>query len=186
MATKKYSNDYEMVVSKDESGQEKIMPVYRGNYFEISLDQAGLVKFRKNSFLLLAAMVVIHITAGFLNNRGMYQFYISLPYVFCYLPLFYIAGGILRLPKTKRRYRREEVELSFERMKSASKILLILFGIGLIGEFTFVLFFSVQENNLLEYLYLALETLAAIAAFILIRLQRPVIVQTITEESSRE
>jgi hypothetical protein len=39
----------------------------------------------------------------------MYTFYVVLPYVISFLPMYYIGAGILHLPKEKRMYRRDEV-----------------------------------------------------------------------------
>jgi len=178
MSIRKYKDDYEMVRTKDESGRETLKPVYRGDYFEVSLDEKGLRKFKSNSLLLLAVILVLHSTAGFINNQGMYQFYISLPYVFSFLALFYLGWGILRIPKEQRLHRREDVDLSFKRMKTASNFLLILFSIGVMAEIAFLLFTSSLERRVLEYLYLSLEALSAIAIFILIRVQKPIRVQT--------
>ena len=186
MSTKKYKDDYEMVVTQDEQGREKMKPVYRGDYFEVSLDEKGLLQFRRSCFLLVAAIVVLHVSSGFINNPGMYQFYISLPYVFVYLPLFYLAWGVMYLPIEKREYRRDEIGLSFNRMNTASKFLLILFGMGVLGEIIFLLFFSVQGNGALEYLYLSLEALATVAAYFLMLLQKPILIKIITDQSSVE
>lgn len=175
-----------MVVTTDEHGREKRKPVYQGDYFEVSLDERGLLLFKRISLLLLVAIAGMHITAGFLNNPGMYRFYVALPYVIIYLPLYYLGEGIFRIPKEKRKYRREEVELSFGRMKTASKALLILFGIMVIGEIIFLAFFSVQESFMLEIMFFSAEILATIAAYFLTRLHQPVLVETSADRSVGE
>ena len=179
---KKYAGDYETVVTKDDKGYEKQIAVYHGDYFELALDKEGIVHFRRYCVLLLAAIVVMHISGGFVGNRGMYQFYIALPYVIAFFPLLYLAAGILRLPKEKRKYRREEIGLSFDRMKTASIILMIFLGIGVLGEITFLLFVLVGDQSVLEFLYLSLEALAAAAVYFLISLQRHIHIQTCIDQ----
>jgi uncharacterized membrane protein len=179
---KRYADDYETLVTKDEKGHEKKIAVYRGNYFEFALDVEGIVHFRRYCVLLLAAIVVLHISGGFVGNRGMYQFYVALPYVIAFVPLLFMTAGVLRLPKKKRKYRREEIGLSFDRMKTASIILMISLGIGVLGEITFLLFGSVGGQGVLEYLYLTLEALAAAAVYLLISLQRQIHVQVCSEQ----
>lgn len=183
---KKYKDDYELVSTTDERGREKLKPVYRGDYYEVSLDKRGLLLFKRYCFLLVAAITGLHVAAGFLNNPGMYQFYIALPYVLIYLPLFYLAAGTYRIPKEKRKYRREEVEMSFGHMKTASKALLILFGIGVIGEIIFLLVFSARENFLVEILFLAAEIFATLAVTYLIKLHQPVIVEVSAEQKTED
>jgi hypothetical protein len=182
MFTKKFSDDYETVVIRDDEGREKKIAVYRGDYFELVLDEAGIRNFRRNSFLLLVAVAVFHISGGFINNQGMYQFYIVLPYVLAFFPLLYLIAGVLRLPKEKRKYRRDEIGLSFDRMKINSRVLLIFLGIGVLGEIMFIFFVSNSDQLLLECLYLALEMSTAAAVYFLIHLQRKIRVQPFVEQ----
>ena len=180
---KRYADDYETVVTKDEKGNEKKIAVYHGDYFAIAFDQESLVHFRRNCFLLLAAIIVLHISGGFVGNPGMYQFYVAFPYVLAFFPLLYMARGILRLPKEKRKYRRDEIGLSFDRMKTSSIILIILLGMGVLGELTFLLFFSIGIRSVLEYLYLVIEVFTIAAVYFIITLQRQIRVETCSEQS---
>jgi amino acid transporter len=174
MAINKYASDYETVVTIDEKGREKKQFVYRGDYYDIALDQNGIDLFRRNSFLLLAAIISLHVISGFVSNQGMYQFFVALPYVIAFFPLLYMAASIIRLPKEKRSYRRDEIELSYNRLKTTSIVLFIFICIGVIGEIIFMLFFSTGSHTTLEFLYLALEALAAAAAYLQIRMQKSI------------
>jgi hypothetical protein len=180
MVMKRY--DYETVVTIDENGEEKKVAVYHGAYFEFALDEEGITHFRRDCFVLLAAIIVLHTSAGFVNNRGMFQFYVALPYVLAFFPLLYMAASVLRLPKEKRKFRRDEIGLSFDRMKTSSIFLVIFLGIGLLGEIAFLLFLSAGNQIALEYLYLALEAFAATAVLLFIRFQRRIRVITSSEE----
>ncbi len=182
MAIKRYADDYETVVTKDEEGHEKKIAVYRGDYFEFELDEQGIARFKKNCSLLLTAIVILHVCGGFVGNRGMYQFYVAIPYVLVFFPLFYMAAGVLRLPKEKRKYRRDEIGLSFNLMKTASIVLMIFLGIGVLGEIMFILFAFARDQSVLEYIYFALEVLAAAAVYLLISLQRQIRIQTCSEQ----
>jgi hypothetical protein len=181
MPTKRFVDDFETIITTDEKGNEKKTAVYRGVYFEINIDQIGLRNFRRNCFLLLAAIVLLHISTGFVNNQGMYQFYIALPYVGAFFPLLFIVISVLRLPKIKRKYRRDEIGLSFDRMKSTSIILVIFLTIGILGELVFLLFISPGNQNVLEYLYLSFEVPAVAAVYFFIILQRQIQIQTCLE-----
>ena len=179
---KRYAGDYETVTTTDEKGDEKEIVVYRGAYFEFALDEEGIAHFRRNSFLLLAVILVLHTSGGFVNNRGMFQFYVALPYVLAFFPLLYMAMGILRLPKEKRKFRRDEIGLSFNRMKTSSILLLIFIGTGILGEIVFLLFVSTGSQRALEFLYLGLEVATAAAVYILIHLQRQIHILTSSEQ----
>jgi hypothetical protein len=176
---KNYKDDYETIYINEE-GKEKRLTIYRGPYFEVDLDQRGLTRFRRNNLLLLILIVILHLTAGFVNNRGMYQFYIALPYVIALLPLWNIMSAITNIPKWKDKYRRDEVEPSFDRMGAFSIWLLVCFGVILLGEILFVLF-SGSVNLGSETLFFISELIAAAAAFLIFRSQKQLQFRLISE-----
>jgi len=90
MAAKKYADDYENVITTDEKGQERKKAVYRGEYYEVALDARQIKTFRNQSLALAIAILILHVVGGFIGNLGMYEFYVSLPYVFAFLPLYFI------------------------------------------------------------------------------------------------
>lgn len=182
MARKKYIGDYETVVTAGKDGSEKKEIVYRGDYYEISLDEAGLLQFKRNSLLLFAVIIILHIAGGFLNSRGMYQMYVAIPYALAFFPLLYLAEGILRLPKEKRNYRRDEIGNSFERMKTSSWVLFIFLGIGLLGEMIFLLFITDGNSITLDMLFLLIEVLVVAAVYVLIHLQGKINPKVIEEK----
>jgi len=157
---RKYAKDYELERKEDEKGRIKKTTKYIGDYFEVRVELHDLIKFRRIAFLLLLIVVGMHISAGFVGNQGMFQFYIALPYVFVFLPLYFFAAGILRLPKEKRAFRRDEVDLSFSRAKKASVLMIVLLGVVLVGGLVFLIGFAEGDYNL-EILFLTCEALAA-------------------------
>jgi heme exporter protein D len=175
---RKYREDYEIVYEDDGKGGEKKVARYIGNFFDIDIKGPELVKFRRNSLILLALVIMLHIAGGFIGNRGMYAFYIVLPYVFTFLPLYFLVDSAFRLPKEKRNFRRDEAELSFERMKKASIFLLIFLSMTVVGEIIYIIFFA-DEWNSFEFLFLSLVSLAAVASYILIRLRNTINVHEI-------
>jgi hypothetical protein len=169
---KRYADDYDTVITTDENGNEKKTPVYHGKYFEISLNNEELRKFKRVCIELLGLIAVFHITGGFVANVGMYMFFIALPYVFIFLPLMYLAIAIFRIPDEKRSYRRDEVGLSFERVNTTSWIILVFLGIAILGEIAFMVFFAQQDFLLRELLFLAVEIIAAVFTYILVKFQK--------------
>jgi len=79
LSMKRYADDYETIIKNDEHGREKKIAVYRGSYYDIALDEKDIIKFRRNSLILIVAIIVLHVAGGFIGNRGMYAFYITLP-----------------------------------------------------------------------------------------------------------
>jgi len=174
MTKNPYAEDYELVSEVDARGREKQAAVYRGRYFELTVERHGLSRFKWLCLLLTAVLFLLHVGGGFVNNPGMFQAYVSLPYAAAFFPLLYLAAGVLHLPREKPRYRRDEIGLSVERMKTSSRILLIALALGLLGETLFILFVSGGEALGGELLYLGLEALAALAGVVMLRLQRAI------------
>jgi len=170
---RRYADDYEIAYEKDKKGREKKIAVYKGQYFEVNIDETQLVKFRRICILLLILVALLHIGGGFVANRGMYLFYVAMPYVIAFLPLYFLSAGILRLPKEKRKYRRDEVGLTFDRMKKASYSFFVILLAGILGDIIF-LFVLATEGLWQEYLFLSIQVLAALGTFIIIRLQKPI------------
>jgi hypothetical protein len=177
---KRYADDYEIEVVEQEDGREKKIAVYQGKYYEISTDTQDIVAFRRYSLILLFVILVLHIVSGFVANRGMYQFYIALPYAISFMPIYYLASGALRLPREKRKYRRDEIGLSFDRLKRACVALLITLGIGAVGELVYLIWFASHSLDL-EIVYLILLLLELLAGYIFFRLRQRIPIQECIE-----
>jgi hypothetical protein len=89
--------------------------------------------------------------------------------------------SVFRLPKEKRDYRREEVDLSFRRIRTHTIVLLILASIGVIGELVFLIWFA-NGLDARELIYLGLEVLLVALSAIWIYIQRDIKVVQIEEE----
>ena len=153
---------------------------------DYALTDGDIVEFRTLSIILLALMIVFHVGAGFIDNQGMYKFYVALPYVFAFFPLLYLALGVFHLPVETRDYRRDEIGLSFDRIKTTSRVLAILVGIGVLGGIIYLLFFAARSDVPFELLFLLLEVLTFLLVFLLIRLQRRVLIQNLTSKPAQE
>jgi hypothetical protein len=179
---RKYTKDYEIETERDKKGREKKVAIYIGKLFDVSLDEKGLKKFRRISLLLLGLVFIAQVAGGFVSNLGMYAFFVSLPYVGAYLPVYFLAMGVFRLPVKKWKYRREEVDLSFKRVKTFSTVLLILAALGTLGEVVFMIWFA---NGMIgrEWIYLGLEVLLVALSAIWVYIQRDIEIVQIKEES---
>ncbi len=168
---KRYADDYETIIETDGRGREKKVAVYRGRYYNINADENEILEFRRNSLILIIGIIVLHVAGGFVGNPGMYAFYVVLPYVFIFLPLYLLIAGGLRLPGENRNFRRDEIGLSFERIRKSNLFALILWGVVLLGEIVFLIWFA-GEGRPQEILFMGIELLALIGAYFLYRMQR--------------
>ena len=168
---KRYADDYETIIETDERGREKKVAVYRGRYFEIDSEEKEIKNFRRSSLILIIAIIILHVAGGFVDNSGMYAFYVALPYVLIYLPLYLMIAGGLRLPWERRKLRRDEIGLSFERIRKSNRFSLILLGVVLLGEIVFLIWFA-GEGGFQEIVFMGIELLALIGAYFLYRMQK--------------
>ena len=164
---RKYVKDYKTILSVNEDGKQIRTYEYQGDYFKLPFSNAQMQKFKIIFLLVLLGILVAHIAGGFMNNAGMRQFYVAIPFVLTFLPIFNLLRSGFRLPVEERKYRREEIGVTYERFSNHSLILLITLGVCLAGEVVFLLFFSKGSPALSEYYFLALE-LAALALSLLI------------------
>lgn len=178
MRLKRYLQDYENVVTTDEKGREVTTPVYKGKYFQTGLDKEGTARFKRANVLLLLAIVVLHFICGyFIASPGSRQIYIALPYAVAYFPILYLAFGIFRLPNDSRKYRSEEIGLSFDRVKKSTRALMVILAFIVLGLAVFLAFFRNGGVDGLDVLFLVLEALALGAAYILERLRQAIPLQ---------
>lgn len=164
---KRYADDYENVRTVDERGREKTSVVYRGEYFNLDLDKASLKSFRTLMIALTLVMVALLVGAGFLPSRGLYLAYVAIPYVVCYFPLLYLLTGVVRLPRESAHLRRDEVGLSFDRIRTTSLLLMIFLGIGFLGQIAFLIFLSGGEALGWDLLLLLLQALVLGSAVVI-------------------
>jgi hypothetical protein len=182
---RKYAKDYKVVITEDKKGREKRTAVYQGKFYEINVEEKKLKALKLSCMILSILVISIHIGSGFVANPGMLQFYVALPYVFAFLPFYFLAAGTLRLPTEKRKFRRDEIELSFKRADTWGLILLIDLGVGVVGEIVFMIWFM-DGWHTLELLYLLMVAVSAILIFILIRLLKPVLTKIVSTQEEQE
>jgi hypothetical protein len=178
---KKYADDFKVVITEDKKGREKKEAVYAGKFFDVTIDEKELIKFRRISLVLLALILIIHVAGGCVANQGMYAFFVAVPYIFAFLPLYFMTTGILRLPKTKRKYRRDEIGLSFKRVRKSSTALFILLCLGVVGEIVYLIWFA-EGEYILEWIYLAVEVVAVAIAYFQVHIQKSIDVIPLDEE----
>lgn len=124
---------------------------------------------------MVSGIVVLHISAGFVNNPGMVGFFVAMPYVAAFLSLLYFSVVRFQLPKEKDKFRFGESNLLFSRMRMAGIFLGISLAGCILGEFAFIRSAPTGEPLTLETIFLALEVLGSLVTFILISMLNRVV-----------
>jgi len=185
MGMKKYVNDYKTVLSVNEKGEQIRTYEYQGDYFKLPFSTTQMQKLKRIFLLTLAGIVLAHIAGGIVNNPGMRQFYVAIPYVFTLLPIFNLLRSGIRLPVEERKYRREEIGVTYERFNNHSLVLLITLGACVAGEVVFLLFFSKGSPAASEFYFLAAE-LAALALGLIIHINIKKVVITKASDEGKQ
>lgn len=167
MGIKKYLKDYETILSVNEEGEQIRTYQYQGDYFKLPFSASQMQKFKTTFLLALAGIIIVHIAAGFMNNPGTRNFYVVIPYVLAFLPMFNLLRSGVRLPVEERKYRREEIGVTYERFSNHSLVLVIALAVCLAGEVVYLLFFSEGSPAISEYNFLA-AVIAALAMSLII------------------
>ena len=176
MGIRKYIKDYKTILSVNEEGEQIRTYEYQGDYFRLPFGVDQMRKFKYIFLLALAGIIITHVIGGFVNNPGMRNFYVVIPYVLAFLPIFNLLRSGVRLPVEERIYRREEIGVTYERFSNHSLVLLIALGVCLAGEVVFLLLFSDGSPAISEYNFLAAEiTATALASIIYLNVRKIVI-----------
>lgn len=182
MARRKYLQDYEIITKPDKQGRETAKLEYCGDFYEVLFHKGSLSSYRNISLLVLLLTLALHVYAGFINNDGMRQFYVLIPYAIAYLPYFNFSAGIINIPGRQPAYRRDQIELSFKRIRSANFYLVVLLTTIVVSECVYLLFFTSGVNLHLDHLFLLLELLAAVALWMYARVHKNTLIKKQTEE----
>ena len=185
MGMKKYIDDYETILSLNEKGEQVRTYEYRGDFFTLPFNQSEMRKFKTFFLVLLGGVFLAHAAGGFMNNDGMRQFYVAIPYVLVFLPLFNLLRSGIRLPVEERSYQRDEIGVTYERFTNHSLFLLIALGLCLVGEVLFLLLYAGGQPTKFEYNFLAVELAAlALGLVIYLTLKKIVITKASDEEKT--
>ena len=185
MGMKKYVNDYKTILTVNEKGEQIRTYEYQGDYFNLPFKATQMQKNKTTFLLTLAGIIITHIVGGFMNNAGMRQFFVAIPYAFAFLPIFNLVRSGIRLPVEERKYRREEIGVTYERFTNHSLTLMITLGACLAGEVIFLLFFSEGSLQNNEFYFLAAE-LAALALGLIIHINIKKVVITKASDEGKQ
>ena len=185
MGMKKYIKDYKTVLSVNEKGEQVRTYEYEGDYFKLPFDSAQMQKFKIIFLLSLAGAIFAHVAGGFVNNTGTRQFYVAIPYTLTFIPFFNLIRSGIRLPVEERKYRREEIGVTYERFDNHSLILVIMLGICLLGEVIFLFFFSDGSRTTSEFYFLAAELAALALGLVILFTMKKVIITGAPDEEKQ-
>lgn len=131
-----------------------------------------VIKLNRGIFIYFAILVIVHIGGGFVNNQGMLETHIVLPYTLAFFPLFKLGSAIARFPNSNEYYYLLEFQNSYSEIKVYSIMLTILLSICIIGETIFIQRLQITNNRATELIFVAIEFLVIVGALLLFYLKK--------------
>lgn len=171
MARGKYSKDYE---THEETQGEKTKKtlVYKGKYYKFDLSKEELKKMKIIYSIFCGLTVLSFLIVGAQNTEGSRKFYIILPYIFTFLPIFYEIMGTIKLVTNKPKMTLVEYDTSVKRIRRSSIGILILSLSSSIGEIVFLIANKITDIRSLEFRFLSGILFMSLISFLFLQQQK--------------
>lgn len=132
MANRKYIDDYRL----EEPGNRRSKVIYVGEYYyRFEAEGKDYKKLRACFVVMPLIMMALFAVMGILNNTGMNQFYVAVPYAVMFLPIFLMLLCDIDIFTNPREMTRKLYNIGVKRLKNCTVAVFIiglmtLFGIG--------------------------------------------------------
>ena len=174
----RYSKDYEIHERESSRpGKYKKEIVYTGEYYTFNLSAKEKLRFQWISTVVYAFLSVVFGAIGVLNNDGSRMFYVVMPYVFLFLPLFYGWMGIFRLFTLNQPMTRIECDHSVERMKKSTLGILVMSITSGLGEIIYLFTHKNIENVRKEIFFLSGILFLTFSSLLVFQVQKKIVVK---------
>lgn len=171
MARGKYRKDYEYQIEVQGKKTKKAL-IYKGKYYTLDINKEEIkkIKIKYSIFCLLTALSFLFV--GFQNTAGSRKFYIILPFIFTFLPIFYEIMGTIKFITNKPKMTALEYDTSIIRMKRSTIGILILSLSSSLGEIAFLVKNKVTDVTSLEYRFLSGILFMALISYLFLQQQK--------------
>lgn len=150
----KYKDSYHKTTGIDARGRVTERYVYAGGYYVLPFDEK---KKKNTNFINLgftALLAVILVLTGMVNQGSSRTFWIVYPYIFVYLPLFYLVMGVLGYLDCGLRIQIDVYDKSIRRIQHSVWGIIIMAGIAVVCDVIYLILFHGQTDLVRELVYL--------------------------------
>lgn len=166
----KYTKDYETRVEM--KGNKKVETlIYKGKYYKFDISDAKFKRLKLVYILFSCLFFIAFVFIGLLNTNGSRQFYIILPYLFTFLPIFYEIMGTIKLLKSESKLTFVEYDTSVSRIRRSTIGILVFSMTSVIGEIIYLMSNKITDISSLEYTFLSGVLFLTISSFLFLQLQ---------------
>ncbi|ABX41198.1 hypothetical protein [Lachnoclostridium phytofermentans] len=172
MKKRAYVNDYDINTEVTKEGnkyKEKKNITYHGKYYRIQMDDDKIKKAKWINVVFGIVFFLLFTFLGFLNNDSSRIFYVVLPYVILFLPIFYTNMGTIKLLNISGDMTTKEYEFTIQRMRKTTLSMLILAIACSIGEILYLVRNKITDFTSKDYVFLS--GILVIAALTLLFMQ---------------
>ncbi|WP_066715734.1 hypothetical protein [Clostridium sp. Marseille-P299] len=171
MARGKYRKDYESHIEVQGKRKKKTL-IYKGKYYKIDINQEELKNMKIKYAIFSALTMLAFIFVGLQNTEGSRKFYIILPYIFTFLPIFYEIMGTIKLITNKQKMTFVEYDTSIQRIKRSTIGILIFSLSSSFGEIIFLITNKITDVRSLEYRALSGILFMSLISFLFLQQQK--------------
>lgn len=147
MIKNRYKDDYQ----KTGAGKYD----YIGKHYTLPMDEKGKTRSGWVNLGVLAGFFLLEICGGLVNQDSSRTAWIVFPYLFLYLPTFYMGMGAFTYLAAPLRMERSAYERSLLRMRRSCIGIMALAGLGILLDVVYIALYFHQILLIKELIYLA-------------------------------
>lgn len=171
MARGKYRKDYETQVEIQGKKTKRTL-IYKGKYYKIDIEEQKLKKMKITYSILCCLTLLSFLFVGFQNTAGSRKFYIILPFIFTFLPIFYEIMGTIKFITNRPKMTVIEYDSSLKRVKRSTIGIMILSLSSGFGEIAFLVKNKITDVTSLEYRFLSGILFMAFISYLFLQQQK--------------
>ena len=157
---KKYIHDYEPYFEQNDKGELKEKLHYKGDRYELDVDENTYKKQKIQYLFLTAVLVSIYFFMGMISHPGDRVFYIIYPYLIPIIPIYYLLQSVLTLPKDIHQMELVTYDTTFLRIRRSIIGIEVVVFLLIIGDIFYIITSGIanQQNLVIsEGLFLLLS-----------------------------
>lgn len=165
MINNKYKDDYTKDLRLNAGGRIVDDICYVGDYYILPFNENTKKKTNVINIVCALFLLGIQVIEGLLNADSSRIFWIVFPYMFVFLPIFYMFVGAVNYMGSPIKMQKAHYETGLVRIRRSCIGAMILEGINVILDIVYIILHFNDISNAREFIYLLSQVLFLLVAF---------------------
>lgn len=165
MIKNKYKDDYTKSARLNIGGRIVDDICYVGDYYILPFDENTKKKTNRMNLIFSMLLLGVQVTEGLLNTDSSRTFWIVFPYMFVFLPVFYMLVGSISYMGSPMKMQKAHYETGLVRIRRSCIGAMVLEGISAVLDIVYMILHFDQMAKGKEFLYLFCHILFLVVAF---------------------